>query len=82
MAVLYKQNGNQWIRLGMTEVIWDNLNPKWVKQFDVQYNFEVRENYKVEVYDIDDEKNLTAFQNHDYVGGLEFCLHEVVTALD
>ena len=42
----------------MTEVIMDNLNPTWIKSFDVQYHFEQRENYKVEIYDIDDFNNL------------------------
>ena len=35
MVVLYKQNGRAWIKLGQTEVIMDNLNPVWVKAFDV-----------------------------------------------
>eukprot|EP00351_Strombidinopsis_sp_SopsisLIS2011_P002211 CAMPEP_0116880402 /NCGR_PEP_ID=MMETSP0463-20121206/12327_1 /TAXON_ID=181622 /ORGANISM="Strombidinopsis sp, Strain SopsisLIS2011" /LENGTH=76 /DNA_ID=CAMNT_0004530937 /DNA_START=300 /DNA_END=530 /DNA_ORIENTATION=- len=60
----------------------DSLEPKWVKSFDVQYHFEKRETYKVDVYDIDDFNNLDAYDNHDYVGGLEFALHEVVTARD
>lgn len=36
----------------------DNLAPQWVKQFDVQYNFEVREMYKIDIYDVDDFDNL------------------------
>jgi len=27
MLVLFKQAGKQWLKVGMTEVIWDNLNP-------------------------------------------------------
>lgn len=60
----------------------DNLAPQWVKSFDVQYNFEVRETYKIDVYDIDDFKNLNNFSGHDHVGGIEFTLHEVVTSRD
>jgi hypothetical protein len=70
------------MRIGVTEVIMDNLSPQWVKQFDVQYNFEVRETYKVEVFDVDDFNNLNNMEGHDFVGGLEFTLHEVVTARD
>lgn len=80
MVVLYKQQGNSWYKLGMTEVIMDNLNPAWVKSFDVQYHFEMRENYRVCVYDVDDFNNLNNFESHDFVGSLEFALHEVVTA--
>ena len=43
MLVFYRKTGTQWQRMGMTEVIMDNLNPNWVKSFDVQYNFEKRE---------------------------------------
>lgn len=82
MVVLYQKTGNMWHRIGMTEVIMDNLDPSWVKSFDVQYHFERRDNYKVEVYDIDDFDNLTDFTKHDHVGTLEFALHEVVTARD
>ena len=82
MLVFYKQVGTQWQRLGMTEVIMDNLSPTWVKSFDVQYHFERREQYKVEVYDVDDENNLNNFAGHDFVGSLEFSVHEVVTCRD
>ncbi len=68
MCVLFKQVGTQWAKLGFTEVIMDNLSPQWVKQFDVQYNFEVREQYKVVVYDVDDFNNLQNFEGHDLVG--------------
>lgn len=60
----------------------DSLSPKWVKSFDLQYHFEKRENYRVDVYDIDDFNNLDNFEGHDKVGSLEFALHEVVTARD
>ena len=48
----------------------------------MQYNFEVREMYKVEVYDVDDFNNLANFAKHDHVGSVEFSLHEVVTQRD
>lgn len=60
----------------------DNLNPAWVKSFDVQYHFEKRENFKVEVYDVDDMNNLNNFAGHDFVGAVEFSVHEVVTCRD
>lgn len=60
----------------------DNLDPVWVKNFDVQYHFERRDQYKVDVFDVDDEGNLTNFAGHDFVGSLEFSVHEVVTCRD
>ena len=82
MVVLYRQAGSTWHKIGKTEVIMDNLNPSWIKSFDVQYHFEQRENYKVEVYDVDDFNNLDNFASHDKVGSAQFALHEVVTARD
>ena len=32
----------------------DNLNPKFVTSFTVDYYFEERQKFKVEVYDMDD----------------------------
>merc|ERR1740139_1510089 len=80
MVVLYKKSGNSWQKIGMTEVINDNLNPEWVKSFDVQYFFEKQEEYKVEVYDVDDMNNINTFANHDFAGSLVFKIHEVITA--
>ena len=40
MAILYEKRGNMWQCHGQTEVIMDNLDPEWVKAFDVPYKFE------------------------------------------
>ena len=58
MAILYEKKGNMWQNHGQTEVIMDNLDPEWVKAFDVPYKFEEQQQFKVVVYDIDDFKNL------------------------
>jgi hypothetical protein len=58
----------------------DNLNPQWVKSFDLHYKFEKREFYRVDVYDVEDFENPNQLDKHDFVGSLEFALHEVVTA--
>ena len=39
-CILYKKNGNSWIKLGGTEVIHDNLNPKFVQKVQADYHFE------------------------------------------
>ena len=70
------------MRIGVTEVIMDNLNPTWVKNFEVQYHFEGRDFYKVDVYDVDDTSNVMNLQGHDYIGSLEFSIHEVVRSRD
>ena len=82
MAVLHEKKGSIWSMVGMTEVIMDNLNPEWVKCFDVPYKFEEKQIFRITVYDIDDFKNLQNWSSHDLVGRVEFTLHEVVTAKD
>jgi len=82
MAVLHERRGTMWQMIGMTEVVMDNLNPEWVKCFDVPYKFEEKQVFKVTVYDIDDFDHLTRWDRHDLVGEVEFTLHEVVTAKD
>ena len=63
-------------------MIDDNLNPEWVTKILVDYHFEQQEKFKICVYDSDDNKNLQNLQLHDFIGELEFALHEVVTSRD
>jgi flagellar basal body rod protein FlgC len=39
-AVLYKQSGRMWQKLGTTEVIHDTLHPVFVKKIQVDFHFE------------------------------------------
>lgn len=82
MVVLSEKRGNMWQIIGMTEVIMDNLDPDWVKCFDVPYKFEEQQVFKATLYDIDDFNDLKNFSKHDLIGSTEFTLHEVVTAKD
>lgn len=74
------RNSDMWNELGRTEVIMDNLNPKFIKSFSVEYKFEERQRFRVKVYDVDDFHENASLANHDFVGMAEFQLHEVVTS--
>ena len=39
-VVFFKQSGNLWQKIGITEVIHDNLNPEFVKKILVDFHFE------------------------------------------
>ena len=81
MCVAYMREGDSWTRLGSTEIIWDNLNPKWAKTFDVRYYFEREQVFKFEVYDIDDERQKQNLQAQDFIGGTApLTLAEIITA--
>lgn len=79
---LFQKQGNAWQKIGQTEVIHDNLNPQWVTKCAVQYNFERNDQFRLEVYDIDDETNINDTKAHDPLGHLDFTLHEIVTCVD
>jgi Ca2+-dependent lipid-binding protein len=81
-AILFLQRGSVWQKIGQTEVIHDNLNPRWVQKITVDYHFEQQEKFKVQVFDSDDDKQLQNLQSHDFIGEIEFQLHEVVTTRD
>ena len=53
-----KKQGNRQIKrlVGRTECVYDNLNPHFVTNFNVDYYFEESQNYYVEAYDMDDDK--------------------------
>ena len=70
------------VKLGRTECIFDNLNPHFVTNFDVDYMFEENQQFLVEAYDIDDESQPNNLQAQEYIGSVEFQMHQVVTALD
>jgi len=81
MCVAYALEGDRWTRLGSTEIIWDNLNPKWAKTFEVRYYFEREQQFKFEVYDIDDESQKHNLQAQDFIGGTAaLTLAEIITA--
>jgi hypothetical protein len=64
----------------MTEVIWDNHDPDFVKQFEVDYFFEETQKFELAVYDCDDENALNDPSKHDYIGSHEFVLGHVVSS--
>ena len=47
----------------------------------VDFHFEQSESFKVEVYDSDDDQSRD-LSKHDFIGALEFQMHEVVTSRD
>ncbi len=82
MAVLYQQNSAKmtWEILGRTEMIMNNLSPVFVQSIVVKYRFEERQRMHIDLYDIDDMKNLTNFASQDFIGSAEFVLSEAIHA--
>ncbi|CAL1529087.1 unnamed protein product [Lymnaea stagnalis] len=80
MVVLFVQDFSSrgWKEFGRTEIIWNNLNPDFVKKFVMQYYFEQSQKLKFEVYDVDSSSS--DLSKHDFLGRTECTLGEVVSS--
>lgn len=65
---------NKKCEIGRTEIIQDNLNPKFAKKVVMQYHFEQIQRLRFEVYDID------PIGENDFLGALETTLADIVAA--
>lgn len=70
-------SSGRWTELGRTECIKDDLNPKFVKSFLLDYRFNEVQPLRFEVYDIDSKYSL---ESQDYIGEVETTLGEVAAA--
>lgn len=64
---------NKLSEIGRTEVIQDNLNPRFVKKILIQYHFEQIQRLRFEVYDID------PVGGNDFLGAADMTLADIVT---
>jgi len=78
-VVYYKDNSKQreFLEIGRTETIYDNLKPRWQKKIILDYNFEQRQYLKFSVYDSDSSS--TYLDSHDFLGSAEASLGEIVS---
>lgn len=70
-------HGNTFVDVGRTEVVKNDLNPDFAKSFTVEFIFETRQRFKVEVVDVDNFSDLSG----DYIGSAEFELADIVGSL-
>lgn len=78
VCVLYmKETGqDRFFEVGRTEMIKDNLNPQWVKKFDLEYRFEERQMLQFRIYDWDNKS--TRAEDQDSLGFVEVSLGEIM----
>lgn len=62
-----------------SEIVWDNSNPDFVKQIQIDYLFEEVQRIKLDFYDADTE-NQYNLKDHDFIGTFEFLVGDLVTA--
>lgn len=63
---------SDWQELGRTEIIWDNLNPDFERNFQLEH-----QQFRFSVYDIDSESDKSS--RHDFLGQMKCSLGEIAT---
>ena len=76
-AQMQGARGPQWVEVGRTEKIDDNLNPVFQKPINVQFFFELKQEFKVVIYDDDGQKDDS---KNDKLGEVDFTLSKVVSS--
>ena len=80
MAVLFLHDvaTQKWYEAGRTEAMRDNLNPDWQDDIVVDYFFEEKQKFRVEVYDKDSSSS--KLKKHDFLGKCEGTIAEIIAA--
>lgn len=69
---------DKWERLGSTETVYNNLNPKWASIFIIEYRFGTNSILRFAIYDRDcAEDDIT---RHDYIGDVQCTVAQIVLA--
>ena len=75
-CILFEKKGNQWQKIGQTEIIMNNLNPDFQTSFTVAYFFEKEQSFKFQMIDIDND----AGTEFDIIGEVEVTLGTLMGA--
>lgn len=80
LCVVYYQpfGSQQWQELKRTECIDNTLNPDFMTKIPITYHFEEQQHLKFHVYDLD--SNSHDLSQHDFIGGYECTLAQLVSA--
>ena len=70
---------NLFLHVGKTEIVWDNPNADFSRDIRLDYLFEQVQHVRLDIYDAD-EQQTTDLSRHDYIGGAEFIVGDLVTA--
>ncbi|XP_054263178.1 copine-8-like [Macrosteles quadrilineatus] len=79
MCVIYlkTQEKEKWHEICRTEAIKNNLNPDFTTKVRLEYRFEIQQNLRFEVYDIDSTS--LSLVDHDFLGYCESTLGHLVS---
>lgn len=78
MAVVYMFEDGKWKLKGRTDVIWDNLAPRFSEFFTMPYNSKKEQPIKFIIYDVDDEAELDNQSKQEKIGTLKCTLKDII----
>ncbi|XP_061404768.1 LOW QUALITY PROTEIN: copine-3-like [Lethenteron reissneri] len=79
LCVLYMECGpGNWMELGRTESVKNDLNPVFAHKFQIDYHFEEVQKLRFAIYDLDSPSK--RLQDHDFLGDLTLTLGQVVSS--
>lgn len=70
-----------YVKVGQTEIITDNLNPVFVRYVTINYSFEERQDIKITVYDVDDFNEKVSVEQN-LIGEVNFRIDQLLMASD
>ena len=73
-VILSRKTQTGWMTVGRSEIIWNSLNPDFSKSFQVDFQFERRQIFKIECRDADNDSG----SQYDSLGEAQFELGTVV----
>ncbi|XP_028399865.1 copine-3-like isoform X2 [Dendronephthya gigantea] len=76
---IWDEGGKQWQEFARTEKIMNNLNPKFTKPINVDYQFERVQKLLFSVFDIDNETS--QLDDDDFLGQMECNLGQIVSSV-
>ena len=80
LAIFISDSQGQEEKIGQTETIIDNLNPKFIKTVTTKYIFADQQKLKIRAYDVDDFSKSAKLENQEYIGCVEVPVSMVLTA--
>ena len=79
VCVLYELNAGNWTEIGRTEKIKNNLNPNWMKKFDVTERGGEGLKLRFKVYDWDDKRTAN-LKKQDFLAQLDCSLDAIIAS--
>ena len=78
VCVLFEKRSGTWAESGRTEMIKDTHHPKWQKKFMLNYNPQINQELKFEIYDWDSKSQ--KLKRHDILGQVEASLGTIMSS--